>query len=101
MHSRALIPVMTSFLEGILDLGDGRNEAEHFATYGLKETAKNITSGFGYAITTGLKRGLPKPSRPQHLRAGSMSMTGAMASGRPRVGNTPGSSTGLLRSVHG
>ena len=59
MHSRALIPVMTTFLESILDLGDGRNEAEHFATYGLKETAKNITSGFGYAITSGLKKQLP------------------------------------------
>ena len=60
MHSRALIPVMTTFLKSILDLGDGRNEAEHFATYGLKETAKNITSGFGYAITSGLKKQLPE-----------------------------------------
>lgn len=59
MHSRELIPVMTTFLENILDLGDGRNEAEHFATYGLKETAKDITSGFANAITTGLKEQLP------------------------------------------
>ena len=58
MHSRALIPVMTAFLENILDLGDGRNEAEHFSE-GLKGTAKDITSGFGYAITTGLKEQLP------------------------------------------